>query len=66
MTDFYTIVILKNMETDSHKLTFEHMSKLRDTINSLPDSEEGLMIKLAFADAFIDALNQIDSNSKGN
>ena len=54
------------METDSHKLTFEHMSKLRDTINSLPDSEEGLMIKLAFADAFIDALNQIDSNSKGN
>lgn len=59
--DFYTIVILKNMDNDSHKLTYDQIKKLRDTINSFPDSPDGLMIKLAFADALIDAMNQKDA-----
>jgi hypothetical protein len=62
MSDTYTVVIIKNMDSPLvNKLTLNQLRKLRETINSFPDTEDGLKIKLAFADAFIDALNQIDS-----
>ena len=59
--DFYTIVIIKNMDNECTKLTHRQIIKLRDTINSFPDSPDGLLIKLAFADAIIDAYNQKDA-----
>lgn len=59
--DSYTVVILKNLDNDSHKLTHAQIMKLRDTINSFPDSPDGLMIKLAFADALVDTMNQKDA-----
>lgn len=62
MTDTYSIVIIKNMDSPLiNKLTFNQIRKLRETINSFPDTEDGVKIKLAFADAFIDALTQQDS-----
>ena len=60
--DTYSIVLLKNVDIDTHKLTHDQIRKLRDTIDSFPDSPDGLMIKLAFADAFIDALLQKDAS----
>ena len=59
--DTYSIVLLKNVDTTTHKLTHDQVRKLRETIDSFPDSQDGLIIKLAFADAFIDALPQIDA-----
>ena len=59
--EFYTIVIFKNLENGCHKLTHTQIMKLRDTINSFPDTHDGLVIKLAFADSLIYANNQKDA-----
>lgn len=61
--DLYTIIIIRNLDNDSHKLTSEQINLLRNSINNtIPDSPDGLMVKLAFADALIDAMNQKGPN----
>lgn len=58
--DLFSIVIIKNIDNNMEKLIRKQLNKLRDTINSFPNSPDGAIIKLAFANAMIDALSQVD------
>lgn len=56
----YTIVILKNVDTESEQLSYTQIMTMRDSLTKLPETPENLKIKLAFADAIISAINQKD------